>query len=48
MNINECALPQKYVRNGKECYLDPVRKKLIYVTPEGPSICKNQCFLSLS
>ncbi len=34
MNINECALPQKYVRNGKECYLDPVRKKLIYVTPE--------------
>lgn len=34
MNINECALPQKYMRNGKECYLDPVRKKLIYVTPE--------------
>lgn len=24
----------KYKRNGKECYLDPIRKKLIYVTPE--------------
>ena len=23
-----------YLRNGKECYLDPIRKKLIYVTPE--------------
>ena len=25
---------KKYYRNGKECYLDPFRKKLIYVTPE--------------
>lgn len=23
-----------YIRKGKECYLDPIRKKLIYVTPE--------------
>ena len=34
MNISDCALPHKYVRNGKECYLDPIRKKLIYITPE--------------
>lgn len=25
---------KKYRRNGKDCYLDPFRKKLIYVTPE--------------
>ena len=25
---------QTYIRNGKERYLDPYRKKLIYVTPE--------------
>ena len=23
-----------YKRNGRECYLDPIRKKLIYITPE--------------
>ena len=23
-----------YKRNGKECYLDPIRQKLIYITPE--------------
>ena len=27
-------LPPIYMRNGKECYLDPIRKKLIYITPE--------------
>ena len=27
-------LPKKYKRNGKECYLDPIRQRLIYVTPE--------------
>ena len=27
-------LPPIYKRNGKECYLDPIRKKLIYITPE--------------
>ena len=32
--ISKMALPPIYKRNGKECYLDPVRKKLIYITPE--------------
>lgn len=27
-------LPRIYMRKEKACYLDPVRKKLIYVTPE--------------
>lgn len=27
-------LLQIYVRDGKECYLDPIRKKLIFITPE--------------
>lgn len=27
-------LPPIYKRNGRECYLDPIRKKLIYITPE--------------
>ena len=27
-------LPEIYVRNGKECYLDPIRQRLIYITPE--------------
>ena len=27
-------LPPIYKRNGKDCYLDPIRKKLIYITPE--------------
>lgn len=27
-------LPPIYKRNTKECYLDPIRQKLIYVTPE--------------
>ena len=26
--------PPIYKRNGKECYLDPIRQKLIYITPE--------------
>ena len=26
--------PHIYKRNGKECYLDPIRQKLIYITPE--------------
>ena len=32
--ISKMALPPIYKRNGKECYLDPIRKKLIYITPE--------------
>lgn len=31
---NELNLPPIYKRNGKKCYLDPIRQKLIYITPE--------------
>lgn len=34
INIEEVPLPAIYKRQGKACYLDPVRKKLIYITPE--------------
>lgn len=34
INIENQSLPIIYRRNGKDCYLDPVRKKLIYITPE--------------
>jgi len=34
INIEDQPLPEVYKRHGKECYLDPVRQKLIYVTPE--------------
>lgn len=34
INIEKQSLPEIYKRNGKECYLDPVRQKLIYITPE--------------
>lgn len=34
INIEGQVLPSIYKRRGKECYLDPVRKKLIYITPE--------------
>lgn len=27
-------LPPIYQRNGRDCYLDPIRQKLIYITPE--------------
>ena len=27
-------LPKIYIRNNKECYLDTIREKLIYITPE--------------
>lgn len=27
-------LPKIYKREGKDCFLDPIRKKLIYITPE--------------
>lgn len=32
--ISKMELPPIYKRNDKECYLDPIRKKLIYITPE--------------
>lgn len=34
INLENALLPPVYIRNGKECYLDPIRKMLIYVTPE--------------
>ena len=27
-------LPKIYERQGKDCYLDPIREKLIFITPE--------------
>lgn len=33
-NIKNQELPPIYERNGKKCYLDPIRQKLIYITPE--------------
>ena len=33
----ELKLPPIYHRNGKDCYLDPIRQKLIYITPVEPS-----------
>ena len=27
-------LPKIYKRDGRECYLDPIRQKLIFITPE--------------
>ncbi len=33
-DISKQRLPNVYKRGNKDCYLDPVRKKLIYITPE--------------
>lgn len=33
-DISNQRLPKIYMRGNKECYLDPVRKKLIFITPE--------------
>jgi len=33
-DITTLRLPKIYKRGDKDCYLDPVRKKLIYITPE--------------
>lgn len=33
-DISTLRLPKIYKRGNKDCYLDPVRKKLIYITPE--------------
>ena len=32
--LNSIALPDIYMREGKECYYDTYRKKLIEITPE--------------
>ena len=34
MDISKAKLPTIYKRNGRKCYLDPIRKRLIYITPE--------------
>jgi len=34
LDISYYKLPPIYSRHGKECYLDPIRNKLIYITPE--------------
>lgn len=34
MNIYRYKLPPVYKRQGKKCYLDPIREKLIFITPE--------------
>lgn len=33
-DIANQRLPKTYKKDGKDCYLDPIRKKLIYITPE--------------
>ena len=34
MDFSKQPLPPVFKRQGKECYLDPIRDKLIYITPE--------------
>ena len=34
IDLSSQPLPKVYIRKGRECYLDPVRKKLVFVTPE--------------
>lgn len=34
IDLSKQPLPKIYTRKGRECYLDPIRKKLIYITPE--------------
>lgn len=34
LNTQKYQLPPIYKRNNRDCYLDPIRKKLIYITPE--------------
>ncbi len=34
IDLSSQPLPKIYSRKGKDCYLDPIRKKLIFVTPE--------------
>lgn len=34
INLAKQPLPTIYCRNHKKCYLDPIRKKLVYLTPE--------------
>ena len=34
LDFQKYDLPPVYKRNNRDCYLDPIRKKLIYITPE--------------
>ena len=34
IDLSAASLPPVYTRDGKDCYLDPVRQKLIFVKPE--------------
>lgn len=34
IDLSKAKLPPIYKRNRKDCYLDPIREKLIYITPE--------------
>ena len=34
LDLSQQKLPKVFKRTGKECYLDTIRKKLIYITPE--------------
>lgn len=34
MDLSKAKLPKIYKRNGRDYYLDPKRKRLIYITPE--------------
>ena len=34
IDLTKMELPPIYKRNNKDCYLDPIRKKLIFITPE--------------
>ena len=34
IDLKKAKIPPVFVRDGRDCYLDPVREKLIFITPE--------------
>lgn len=34
VSYNKYELPKIFIRNGRECFFDPIRKKLILISPE--------------
>lgn len=34
IDLTKAVLPPIYVRDGRQCYLDPIRQKLIFIKPE--------------
>ena len=34
IDLQKYKLPPIYKRNNRDCFLDPIRQKLIYITPE--------------